>query len=83
MSLQNISPEELIGRLVWVFRNGTDGRLTSELPIHGIIIDKSEVKDAYIVLCESERRTEFDIDLEFVEDWSEDLEREDGSSEEP
>ena len=70
--------EKWFGKLVWLFERDTiRGTMYTDTIRHGIVIDISPYQDYYIatVICDGERIEASINDLEFVEDWSEEVER--------
>ena len=88
MSSQNISPESWIGKLVWVFLRDEAGLPISVRADCGIVVDSEEctlgaVGTMYVVQVEDNYYRVWDEDMELVEDWDENLEREISQVEEP
>ncbi len=80
MPSQNTSPDGWIGKLVWFFPRDGRGLPDSNCALCGIVID--QVADGvYVIMYKGERLYTWVSDMEIVEEWSEDLEGEDGSLE--
>lgn len=80
MPLQNTLIDKWLGKLVWVFPRNEEGLPMGNSAIHGIVIDKDD-EAVYIVLSKGDRWYACVHDMELVEDWSEDLEGENGAME--
>ncbi len=82
MSFQNLYPDDWVGKMVWIFQSDTPDCLPDNRATHGIVIAVGETRGSYIVLDTNGIRTVWDMDIELMEDWDGEVEREDGSSEE-
>ena len=82
MGFQSSSPDLRIGKMVWVFGSEEAHTIQGLAATHGIVIAVGETRGTYIVLDTTGVRTVWDMDLELMEDWDEEVEREDCSSEE-
>ena len=86
MSSSSSSPESWIGKLVWVFLRDDVGLPISVKAECGVVIDAGigqGGENPWIVQVGDNYYEVYDGDMELVEDWSEEVEREDGSLEEP
>ena len=86
MSSSNISPESWVGKLVWVFLRDDVGLPISVKAECGVVIDAGVGQggeNPWIVQVGDNYYEVYDGDMELVEEWSEEVEREDGSMEEP
>ena len=87
MSSSSTSPESWIGKLVWIFLRDDQGLLVSNATECGIVIDTHGVNrfrvPLYIVQVGDNYYSVTERDMEEVEEWSEEVEGEDGSVEEP
>lgn len=73
-----------IGKLVWYFARNDMGLPISNKAICGIVIDvytSQTEREVYVILSGSDRYEAWEGDIELVEDWDEELERENGSEE--
>lgn len=82
MGFQNLFPDDWIGKMVWVFQSESHNDSSNNYAICGMVIDVGEVRGSYIVLDSTGTHTVWDMDIELMEDWDEEVEREDSSSEE-
>ena len=81
MSSSNTSPDPWLGKLVWIIPRNEVGLPMGNSAMHGIVISKDD-EAVYIVLSEGDRWYACVHDMELVENWDEDLEREDSQMEE-
>ena len=73
-----------IGKLVWYFARNDMGLPISNKAICGIVIDvytSQTEREVYVILSGSDRYEAWEEDIELVEDWDEELERENGPEE--
>ena len=85
MSSSNTSPESWIGKLVWIFPRDERGVQTGETTT-AIVIREGPLEGTFVVMSEATGdgwQVVWERDMEEVEEWSEELEGEDGSVEEP
>ena len=80
MPSQSISHDLWLGKLVWFFPRDHRGLPIGNSALCGIVIDKHS-KGVYIVMCGEKRIVSWEADMELVEEWSEDLEGENGAME--
>jgi len=74
-----------VGKLVWYFARNDVGLPISNKAICGIVIDVYKgwtEREVYVILSGSDRYEAWEEDIEMVEDWDEEMEREDSSEEE-
>ena len=86
MHSSSISPESWIGKLVWVFLRDEAGLPISLRAECGVVIDAGLGQgedNVWIVQVGDNYYEVWEDDMELVEEWDEELEREDGSMEEP
>ena len=87
MSSSNTSPESWIGKLVWVFLRDDAGLPISNKAECGIVVDSHGVNSCRVPLWVVQVGDNYysvpEMDIELVEDWDEEVEREDCSMEEP
>ena len=86
MSSSSSSPNEWVGRLVWVFLRNDVGLPISTKAECGIVIDAGlgqGGENPWIVQVGDNYYEVFDGDMELVEDWDEEMEGQDGSMENP
>ena len=87
MSSQNISPESWIGKLVWVFLRDDAGLPISNKAECGVVVDLVNLHwnegPVWVVQVADNYYHVWQGDMEPVEDWDEEVEREDGSTKEP
>ena len=84
MGFQNLYPNDWIGKMVWVFQSEWHNDSSNNYATCAIVVDVGEARGSYIVLDSTGvTTTVWDMDLELMEDWDEEVEREDCSSEEP
>ena len=87
MSSSNTSPESWIGKLVWVFLRDDAGLPISSKAECGVVIDTdtghrfSSTGPVWVVQVGDNYYRGWDVDMEEVDDWDEDLEGEDCSLE--
>ena len=85
MSSSSSSPESWIGKLVWVFLRDEAGLPISLRAECGVVIDAGLGQggdNVWIVQVGDNYYEVWEDDMELVEEWDEELEREDGSMEE-
>ena len=86
MHSSSTSPESWIGKLVWVFLRDEAGLPISLRAECGVVIDAGLGQggdNVWIVQVGDNYYEVWEDDMELVEEWDEELEREDGSMEEP
>ena len=85
MNLQSGSPESWIGKLVWVFLRDDAGLPISSKAECGIVVDFVHLRTIkfWVVQVGDNYYRVWQGDMEEVEEWSEEVEREDCSMEEP
>ena len=85
MSSQSGSPESWIGKLVWVFLRDDAGLPISSKAECGIVVDFVHLRTIkfWVVQVGDNYYHVWQGDMEEVEEWSEEVEREDCSMEEP
>ena len=87
MSSSSTSPESWIGKLVWVFLRDEAGLPISLRAECGVVVDTvnslSFDGPVWVVQVGDNYYHVWEGDMEEVEDWDEEVEREDGSMEEP
>ena len=85
MSLSNTSPESWIGKLVWVFLRDEWGLPISVKAECGVVVDEVNLDwgegPVWVVQVADNYYHVWQGDMEIVEDWDEELEREDCSLE--
>ena len=83
MHSSSISPESWIGKLVWVFLRDDAGLPISNKAECGIVVDCVRLRTIlyWVVQVGDNYYQVWKGDMEEVEDWDEELEREDGSLE--
>ena len=81
MSLQNTSHDPWIGKLAWFFPRDSKGLPIGHKALCGIVIDKS-APGVYVIIHKGNRVYSWVADMEEMEEWDEELEREDSSMEE-
>ena len=85
MHSSSTSPESWIGKLVWVFLRDEAGLPISLRAECGVVIDAGLGQggdNVWIVQVGDNYYEVWEDDMELVEEWDEELEREDGSMEE-
>ena len=85
MSSSNTSPEPWIGKLVWVFLRDDAGLPISTKPECGLVVDSVRYKSMdlrWVVQVGDNYYTVWKEDMEEVEEWDEEMERENSSEEE-
>jgi len=87
MSSSSSSPESWIGKLVWVFLRDDTGLPISNKAECGVVVDTVNINyrggPVWVVQVGDNYYHVWQGDMEEVEDWDEELEREDSSVEEP
>ena len=81
MHSSNTSLDSWLGKLVWFFPRDSKGLPTGNSAVCGIVIDRV-ANGIYIIMHNDERIHAWVSDMEEVEDWDEEVERENGSVEE-
>jgi len=69
-----------LGKLVWFFPRDNKGLPTGDSAFCGIVIDKVQ-EGWYLIVKDNEVHDAWVADMEIVEEWSEEVEGEDGSME--
>jgi hypothetical protein len=82
MSSSSISNDPWIGKLVWFFPRDNKGLPIGNSALCGIVINRLS-EDIYAIMYQGERVYTWSADMEEVEDWDEEMEGEDCSTEEP
>ena len=80
MSSSSTSPESWISKLVWFFPRNNQGLPIGNSALCGIVIDRL-AEGIYVIMYEGERVYSWVDDMELVEEWSEELEGENGEME--
>lgn len=86
MSSSSTSPEAWVGKLVWVFVRNEVGLPISDKAECGVVIDAGLGQggdNVWIVQVGDNYYEVWEDDMELMEEWDEELERQDGSMEEP
>ena len=86
MRSSSTSPDVWVGKLVWVFLRDEAGLPISLRAECGVVIDAGlgqGEENVWIVQVGDNYYEVWEDDMELVEDWDEELEREDCSMEEP
>jgi len=84
MSSSNTSPESWIGKLVWVFLRDDAGLPISAKPECGLVVDSVRLRTIlyWVVQVGDNYYNVWKGDMEEVEKWDEEMERENSSEEE-
>ena len=86
MSSSSSSPDNWVGKLVWIFVRNEVGLPISDKAECGVVIDAGLGQggdNVWIVQVGDNYYEVWEDDMELMEEWDEELERQDGSMEEP